>query len=242
MPFGVGETALYQVEWLGLGAGVSAGTAEFAVTAPTAQGGVYPFELTAATASWVSAFFEARDWFGSVTTADLYPVEHRQELREGRRRVSRTAYFDRSTRLVRVGDGPLASPADGETRPLAPGARDPLGAMYYLRTIAWAPGQAQRLVVSDLGHTVAVDVRADLTEPVSAEGRTQLAQRLTMLFSAPLASVPVPSATAWVSTDARRVPLAAQVDSKYGTFRLSLVRYTGASTARPGSSAPRSPR
>lgn len=233
LPFGAGETATYDVSWLGLGAGLSAGTVEFVVHAEHTPGAAFRFELTAVTAPWVSAFFQARDRFWTVATHDLYPLEHRQELHEGRRRVNRRAVFNRTARLVRVGDGLLENPADGVSYALPLTARDPLAAMYYVRSRDWDREPEQRLLVSDLGLDLGVDVRSGRTERVTAEGQSQLARRMTVRMEYTTAKVSAPKATVWLSTDHRRVPLMTEVETEYGVFRMALTRYVASAGAPP---------
>jgi hypothetical protein len=231
LPFGAGEVATYDVSWLGLGAGLSAGTVEFAVHAGNAPGAAFRFEVTAVTSPWVSAFFEARDRFWTVATHDLYPLEHGQELHEGRRHVTRRAVFNREARLVRVGDGLLENPADGISYALPPSARDPLAAMYYVRSRDWDREPELRVLVSDLGLDLGVDVRSGSTERVTAEGRSQLARRMTVRMEYITAKVSAPKATVWLSTDQRRVPLVTEVETEYGVFRMALTRYVESSGA-----------
>jgi hypothetical protein len=188
--------------------------------------GRFRFELLAVTANWVSAFFEARDRFWTVTTADLFPLQHGQDLREGRRHVERLARFDRGAHLVRIGSGPLENPAAGVSRALAPEARDPIGAMYVVRSLSWDREEVRRLLVSDLGMDLAVDVRASRAEPVHAEGRAQQAHRLTIRMEYVTEHYKTPKATVWVRADARRIPLTAEVETDVGVFRMTLVKYT----------------
>jgi len=211
-----------------------AGTAEFVVIDGGAPGH-YRFELLAVTANWVSTFFEARDRFWTVTTADLFPVLHGQDLREGRRHVERVARFERDAHLVRVGSGTLENPAAGVSRALPPDARDPIGAMYFVRTLSWDREELRRLLISDLGMDLAVDVRASRAERVQAEGREQNARRLTIRMEYVTEHYKTPRATVWLSADARRIPLTAEVETDVGVFRMALVKYT------PGGGLPAAP-
>jgi hypothetical protein len=234
LPFGVGEVATYDVSWMGL----SAGTVEFTVQAGGAPGAAFRFELTASTSPLVSAFFEARDRFWTVATHDLFPLEHGQELQEGRRHVRRLAVFDRGARLVRVGDGVLAGASDGISYALPPSARDPLAAMYYVRSRDWDREPDMRLLVSDLGADLGVELRSGPTERVTAEGLPQLARRMAVRMEYVAAKVPAPRATVWLSTDDRRIPLLTEVETEYGVFRMALTRYA-ASSGAPAASRPR---
>jgi hypothetical protein len=229
--FFVGERALYEVTWLGLGAGLPAGTAEFVVTDGGAPGR-YRFELLAVTANWVSTFFNARDRFWTETTPDLFPLVHGQDLREGRRHVERQARFERDAHLVRIGQGTADNAAAGVSRALSPDARDPIGAMYYVRTLAWDRDVERRLLVSDLGMDLAVELRAGQVERVRAEGREQEARPLTIRMTYVTEHYKTPKATVWLSTDARRIPLTADVESDVGVFRMALVKYVPGAPAR----------
>jgi hypothetical protein len=227
VPFGVGEVALYEVSWVGFGAGLSAGTAEFSVRSPRDDdSAAWRIELVAQTASWVSAFFDARDVFWSEATPDLLPLQHRQELREGRRRSNRTIRFDREAHVARVGSGALTSPSEGVFFPCPPLTRDPLSAMYFARTLTMPPGSLTRLPVTDLGHALIVDIRAGGYERIDAEGHTQDAQRLVVRMAYVSDTYPTPEATLWLSRDARRVPLMAEVKMDVGLFRMTLTEYT----------------
>ena len=239
LPFGVGEVATYDVSWMGLGAGLSAGTVEFTVQAGGAPGAAFRFELIATTSPLVSAFFEARDRFWTLATHDLFPLEHGQELQEGRRHVRRRAVFDRGARLVRVGDGVLAGASDGISYALPPSARDPLAAMYYVRSRDWDREPDMRLLVSDLGMDLGVELRSGPTERVTAEGLPQLARRMAVRMEYVAARAPAPKATVWLSTDDRRIPLLTEVETEYGLFRMALTRYVASSGGAAAASRPR---
>ena len=149
--------------------------------------------------------------------------------------LERIARFDRDAHLVRVGTGTLETPADGVSRALSPEARDPLGAMYVVRTLPWDREDERRLLVSDLGMELSVDVRAGRVDRVQAEGRTQDARRLAVRMEYVTEHDKTPRATVWLSTDARRIPLVAEVETDAGVFRMALVQYV------PGGRPPAAP-
>ena len=145
IPFGVGEVARYRVVWRSSGAlDLAAGEVVFAVTAPAspdaAGGAAFRFDLTAHTSPLVSNFFEARDRFWSLADAQVRPSLHVQEFREGRRVLDRAAVFDTAGRMVRTANGPPEAARPGHGLPPSTGARDPVSAFYYARSIGLTLG------------------------------------------------------------------------------------------------------
>lgn len=231
LPFGPGEVARYQIAWQAAYTGLSAGIAEFSVREDRSEPGArFRLEMTVETAAWISRFFEARDRFWTVTTADLLPRLHRQEIREGRRQEERTARFDARARLVHAGAGRLDRVSDGVSSPLDPNARDPLSAYFYVRTLDLKPGARVRVPVNDLGRPQTAVVQAGSIGTAEAEGRVQAAQyldiRLEKAGGGPGGDTPA-RLGAWVTTDSRRVPLVLDIEAAFGAFRAVLISYRG---------------
>ena len=136
MPFAIGEELQYQVLWSAGGpASLPAGDAVFRVEqGPHRAPSGFRFELTMTTASWISAFFDARDRFWSLTGPDLAPITHVQELNEGRRHAD----ADDDVRQQAAASSwwhrglPTPSRTPWSFRGSA-GVRDPLGAFYQAR-------------------------------------------------------------------------------------------------------------
>ena len=230
LPFAVGEELRYQVLWSPGGpASLPAGDAVFRVD----PGGVRPgasrpgfrLELRVTTAPWISAFFDAKDRFWSVTGPDLAPFTHVQELNEGRRHVTRTMTFDAPRRRVIVASGPPDGVKDAAEFPWVAGVRDPLGAFYQARLIALRSATTLSLPVNNVGHALTLTLSGGELTSVAAEGRTQPALRLDARLDEPGSAEPNPAARVWLSTDARRVPLAIDVTGSFGTFRVELTSY-----------------
>jgi hypothetical protein len=233
LPFDRGETARYRVFWSGGSAmSLSAGDITFNVTAPSGplaqSGDIFQFELTAVTAPWVSGFFEARDRFFSLTRADLLPTFHGQQLREGRRILDRTAWFDPARRVVRTANGPAEDARTGIGLPLSAGARDPLSAFYYARAYPLTAGSTLRMPVNDFGRSLIVELRAGGLEAIAAEGRTQTVLRVDGRIEYRVEYRRSPRATLWMTTDARRIPVVIDIEVPFGSFRAELVEYHAA--------------
>ena len=230
LPFAAGEVARYRILWgsspsMALSAGDIVLTVQLAAPPLAREGESLQFELAATPAPWVSAFFDARDRFISLTRADLLPTLHVQQIREGRRVLDRVAAFDPARRVVRSANGPPDAAATAPGLPLAPGARDPLSAFYYARAVPLTAGATVRIPVNDFGRSRVVELRAGGEEPVTAEGRSQTALRLEGRIEYRIEHRRSPRTTLWLSTDGRRIPLVIEIDAPFGQFRAELVEY-----------------
>ncbi len=162
--------------------------------------------MRARTAAWISRFFEADDEFLTDVSGDLMSIRHVRKLREGRRKVDEEYVFDRQAHQVR-----WATDAGKPPLRLWPGARDPVAAFYYLRTLPLSPGTRLQIPVNDNGRNLSLDVKVDGVEKIQAGGRQQDALRVTPVLRQRVARRAAPDITVWLSQDAHRLPLAAEV-------------------------------
>jgi len=226
IPFEVGESAAYEVRWDGGAMNLPAGTAVLRVVD---GGGDRPwqFEATAETAAWIAPFFQAQDRF--VTTADreLQPLEHVREIREGRRRLDRTYIFDREAQHVRIGETRTAAmAADALTLPLAaPGTRDALTALYYIRTLTLPPAGALSVPVNEGGSTLVMQIAGAQPDTIDIDGTPTPAIRIELQLMRRIERRQPFAMTVWLSADERKIPLRAIVDAGFGKVRLELKRY-----------------
>jgi len=214
-PFDRGERASYRVTWrVGSEGGTEAGRATFGAQPGT---DVRHFTLDVETAGWLSNLYELRGRIESWAGADLLPSRQEQHLSEGRRVTDQTIRFDRSAATFSVGDGrPLPLPQD---------ARDGLSAWFYVRTLPLGAGYAALFPVVEGGRAYAVDVRVDRVERLQLGGRDVEAFRLALCVNSASDRREVARAVAWLSTDARRVPLALDLQTSLGSFRVELDAY-----------------
>jgi hypothetical protein len=221
IPFEPGEALAYRVQWAGPAGTVNAGDINVTVEKPSPSSGdvTYRFTVSARTAPWIARFFDADDRFITDTTADLMPTRHERRLREGRRIVDDVVRFDESRHLV-------VSESDSARPPLRlwPGARDPIAAFFYVRTQSLAPGTSLQVPVNDNGRNLILDVRVDGLERITIAGRAQQALRVTPVLHQRIERRQPLDLTVWLSADAQRIPLAADVRAGFGTLRLELER------------------
>jgi hypothetical protein len=213
-PFSAGETLTFDVYWEGGPVDVPAGTATLTVLEGRDGAGRWVFETRAETADWVSRFFQARDRF--VTEADgmLLPIEHRREIREGRREVDRRYVYDRDRRVVQTDQ--MAVPL-GDLF-----SRDALTALYYVRTLPLRSGAIVAVPMNEAGTRLMLQVQVGEVETIEHGGRAVPALRLEPRAMRRIERRRPIAMTLWVSADRRRIPIRALVDAGFGRVRLEL--------------------
>lgn len=223
-PFAIGEQAEYDVRWLGAGASLSAGTITLGVTAPADTGDArYQFDATAATAAWVSRFFEARDRFVTTADARLRPIVHERAIREGRRRLDRTARFDHEARYVEVAQN--SDGTDAIAHRIPPGTRDAVTAFFYLRSLDLTALDELRLPINEVGRNQTLVVRRAVRETIQHDGRPRPALRVEPAIVQRVTRRTPVDIIVWLSDDERRIPLRFEVSGAFGTVRATLTAY-----------------
>ena len=229
LPFSAGEAATYEAQWLSGPLDIPAGTITMTAVADQRPGGASPgwvFEARMDTAAWVSRFFEAHDRFETKADAQLTPISHSRSIREGRRAVDSAYVFDHDARRVRSGATIAeAGSATALALPLSRGALDTLTALWYIRAMPLEPGHTAVLPVNDGRRGYLVTVRVGNREQIDVDGRSVEAIRVEPRIGASVERRQPIDATFWLSTDARRLPLVAEIAAGFGRIRLKLVNY-----------------
>jgi hypothetical protein len=231
--FEIGETATYSVQWLTGPLDIAAGTIALAVVPPNdtdigvaAAKPAWVFEASAETAPWVSRFFEARDRFRTSASAQFVPLIHQRFLREGRRVVDRAFAYDHASRHVRSADSAAAArDAAALALPLAAHARDSLTALWYVRTLPLAPGLRFEMPINEAGRNQKATITVGPAETIDTLSGPQLAYRVQPALTARVQRRQAIDATIWISADARRLPLQADITANFGRVLLKLVDY-----------------
>jgi Protein of unknown function (DUF3108) len=218
-PFALGESATYQLRWLGGPMNLPAGDATVSVAAPE-RGEAFRFVVSGASAGWVSSFYETRAQLETATTARLLPLRHHATIAEGRRSTERDLAFDHEGREVRMTTGGAAV-----TLPLARGARDPISALFYVRTLPLRPGAHIVAPLTDNGRRSQLDVSVAGIETITVAGRTWQAWKLTPRIGGRVERQAPLAMTTWLSADERRIPLVFEVTGPFGTVRGELKEY-----------------
>jgi hypothetical protein len=226
VPFAAGESATYRVRWTSGPLNLPAGEATISVAEPQGPE-AFRFVIHAATASWVSPFFEADAQLETTATDRLLPLEHRETIVDGKRRIERRLEFDAVRHEVRMTTGGAAI-----TLPLAAEARDPLTALFYVRTLPFQAGARFVVPLSDNGRRSRLDVTVDGLETIQLDGRARPTWKLEPRLSERVEREGAQgsqggqgsiSISAWLSADARRVPVIVEISAAFGTVRAELV-------------------
>ena len=110
------------------------------------------------------------------------------------------------------------------TLPLRKDARDPLSALFYVRTSAAGAGFRAPVLVNDAGRNTTVDVKVVAAESVTVDNRLRTPGSSSRRSSPGSRGAP-PRATVWLSRDSRKVPLRIRVSDAFGTVDIELVEY-----------------
>ena len=218
-PFAIGESATYHVSWTSGPVGLSAGDATIAV-APAQGSERYRFSVTAKTAPWMARFYDADVMLETTANERLLPLGHHETISEGRRRTDRQLTFDNDRHEVKVLSGGTSI-----TLPLAKEARDPISALFYLRTLSIAPGDRVSLPLDDNGRRMRLELTADGLETITVGNRSWEALKVTPQLVDRIERRGALQIVAWLSADSRRIPLVVEVSASFGTARLELASY-----------------
>ena len=177
-------------------------------------GAAYRFSAFVQTASWVSRFFEAQDCFRTWTSSVLLPLVVSEERREGRRFIKQEEEFDSLRYVVRI-DNNL-------TLPTEPGARDPLSALVYARTLPLAPGYQVSIPVNENGRNIQVHLNVMGLERIQYDGTAVDAMRAEPTLVYKVQTRKPIRITLWLSNDNRHLPLVMEFVADFGTFLAEL--------------------
>lgn len=220
MPFQVGETLTFDVGWSNY---LIAGTATSRVVEKRQSYGSTAYYLVAEgrpiplIARFYSVFYKMDALLDSFTTlsqrSSLY-----QEERGARRYISTT--FDRRANRARFESE--NEPALNETFTVPQGVQDGLTTLYTLRTRTFRAGDRITVPVADEGmlYTATFDVSGP--EPIRVPLGTLDAWNLRVTILNASKEPVGQNIAAWISTDARRLPLKLQADLPVGNFALTL--------------------
>ena len=111
------------------------------------------------------------------------------------------------------------------TLPLSPEARDPISALFYVRTLPMATASHFTLPLSDNGRRSRLEVTVHGLETISLTGKSWSAWKLEPRLSDRIERWDGLKLTTWVSADSRHIPLVVDVKAGFGSVRLELASY-----------------
>jgi hypothetical protein len=220
LPFAPGERLVYDVTWDGPAGALEAGQVTFEVEPPPAPGR-HRFAVGARTATWVARFFDADDRFTTTTDDAIRPLVHERRIREGRRALDQRLVFDPTARLAQPqsADGQ----PNGPPQRLWPDARDAVSALFYVRTLALAPGTPVAIPIAEGGQQSTVVLRPGADERLTlAGGVTADVQRLEARIEQRVQRRQMPEVTLWIERGGARRLIAADIRAGFGNLRVRL--------------------
>lgn len=220
MPFQVGETLTFDVSWAGY---LVAGTATSRVVEkrPSSSSNAYyivaegrPLPLIA---RLYALYYKMDSLLDSYTT-----LSHRTSLyiEEGTRKRTSTTVFNRSTRRAQIEVRDTVTHKDDFAVPQ--NVQDGLATLYALRGRQLRAGERISIPVADDGslYTAHFDVQPPemVSVPLGRVNAWNLRITILDVNRQPVGS----NIAAWISTDARRLPVKLQADLPVGSFALAL--------------------
>jgi hypothetical protein len=219
VPFAVGESLTYDVSWSSF---VVAGSAnvrvvEKTLAAPTAYSIVVEGRPVPLVARLYNLYYKMETLVDSATLlsqrGSLYSEEGTGKTQDVTRfdRSARRAFFERKAEAVEKAEIPIP-----------PDAQDGLAVLYAIRARPLKPGERFTIPVADSGglYTIQVDVGAP--EPVTVPVGQFTAWNLKVAIRDAGGQPVWRNNQAWISTDARRLPVKLQAELPVGHFVLVL--------------------
>jgi hypothetical protein len=215
LPWPDGESLTYLVSWEDFDAAEGTFTAR-------QKGDHWEFDLALASRGMVNAIYPFSGNFWCI----LFPAPWRSvEYGEFRFEPSRTIKERTLIDYVkRQGTRTQWIEAKSKTFAINQAAVDDVGTMlYHLRTGAWKPGDKRTIYVYESNSEKEAEATCEARE-VRAFG-TWAAQPVLRLSVLPTAGTHKKGhLTMWMTDDARRLPLHAELEFKYGTFEIDLTK------------------
>ena len=213
--FQVGEKLQYRISWASL---MTAATAELAVNEKRPFYGreAWHFQALARTTDLARSLYELDNQFDSYADpATLASFRYEAYLREQGKK---------ETSVVRMSGQGLPVQDDGAMVRVAPGTRDPLGVLYYLRTIDWSR-QPQVVTPVFTGRRL-FEIQATLTKsaPVTVAAGTYTASRVELRVTERKKELDNVRIWIWLADDETRTPALIEAEMPFGKLRVELVR------------------
>lgn len=224
VPFAVGETLTYDVSWSFSGTSIlTAGTAVSTVQDKRPSSGSTTYMIVAEgrpipIVSRLYSLYYKMDALLDTTSL----LSHRGSLyaQEGKAKRTSITQFDRAGRRVLFEED-----SDTTTKlqyPVPPQTQDGLSALYMLRTKTLKPGEHLTFPVADSGALYTVDVNVGQPETVKTRATETMAWPLTGVIKDADGQSEWKNIGAWISVDARHLPVKMQAELPVGQFVLSL--------------------
>jgi hypothetical protein len=220
LPFQAGEKLNYRISWSSI---VEAGTAELSATAEDGRPNSLRLQAKALTAAAVAASYPFKDDF--ISHFDILtrcPWLYEKNFTERKRVVRDRVTFNQAQRTALYTN----SRNQSKQIPIELGTQDPVSSLYALRSLGLTPGMQVAFTVLDGGIEYTLVARVVATELITVKLGSFNAHRVEVSLrraSGPMANR---SITAWISADARRLPVLATAALPVGAAVIELTSAT----------------
>lgn len=213
--FRVGEKLSYRVSWASL---MTAATAELAVNGKPPFYGreAWHFRALAKTVDAARLLYALDNQFDSYADpASLASYRYEAYLREQGKTENNI------TRMA--GDG-LPVQNDGPAVRVGPGTRDPLGVLYYLRTVNWAEQPQARTQVFNGKRLFEIHASVTQRGTVAVPAGEYRAARVGLRVFERKKELPQVRIWIWFADDESRAPILMEAEMPFGDLRAEMVR------------------
>ena len=217
LPFQAGEKLSYRISWSNI---VEAATAELTATAEDGKPASLRLQAKAFTAAAVEANYPFKDDFVShFDTLTCSPWLYEKNFTERKRIVHDRVAFNQAQRTALFTN----SRNQSKQMPIELGTQDPVSSLYALRSLGLTPGMQVTFPVLDGGIQYALEARVVAAELITVKLGSFNAHRVDVSLRRETGPVANRSITAWISTDARRLPVLVSVALPVGAAVIELV-------------------
>ncbi|MBM3801500.1 MAG: DUF3108 domain-containing protein [Acidimicrobiia bacterium] len=221
LPFQSGEKLTYRISWSNI---VEAGTAELSVGPDEGKPNSLRLQAKAFTVPSVAASYPFKDEFVShFDTVARAPWLYEENFTERKRIVRDRTVFNQSRGTA------LFTNSKNQSKQLAIGlgTQDPVSSLYALRSlVGLSPGMQVTFPVVDRGIQYAFEARVVAAELITIKLGSFNTYRVEVSVRRNSAPMPDRSISAWISTDARRLPVLVSVSLPVGAALIELVGAT----------------
>ena len=220
LPFQAGEKLSYRVSWSNI---IEAGTAELHATAEDGRPNSLRLQAKALTAAAVAANYPFKDDFVShFDTLTRSPWLYEKNFTERKRVVRDRVTFNQSNRTALFTN----SKNQSKQKAIELGTQHPVSSLYAIRGVGLTPGMQVAFPVLDGGIQYILEARVVAAELITVKVGSFNAHRVDVSLrreSGPMANR---SITAWISADARRLPVLVTVALPVGAAVIELTSVT----------------
>jgi uncharacterized protein DUF3108/AMIN domain-containing protein len=220
LPFRVGEKLSYRISWSNI---VEAGTAELSVTAEEGKPNSLRLQAKAITAAAVAGSYPFKDDFVShFDTLTCSPWLYEKNFTERKRVVRDRVTFNQAQRTALYTN----SRNQSKQIPIELGTQDPVSSLYAIRSLRLTPGMQVTFPVLDGGIQYLLEARVVGSELITIKTGSFNAHRLDVNLRRESGAVTNRSITAWISADARSLPVLVSVALPVGAAVIELAGVT----------------